>query len=269
MKTAAFHHPDISLPVIRRRATEAALDAMLEVGAFLATKGRSALVRSCYPSDTAYRSAMWRLRKQGLVARRRERGKTPVLALTEKGQSSLPEVCRRSSPWPRKWGGLWYVLLYDVPESERAYRVALRKFLKRLRMGCLQKSVWVSHRDIRPEYDDLVQAGAVDDYSFLLESRTVLGRGPQAVIRAAWDMDGLQNVQRWYCETCEENLENLRGGALAKDELLALARDERMAYLHAMSADPLLPRNLWPGGYAGEQAWKLHRRMVSEITRRL
>ena len=42
-------------------------------------------------------------------------------------------------------------------------------------MGCLQKSVWVSPRDIRPEHDDLVKGIRVNFYAYLFEATTVLG----------------------------------------------------------------------------------------------
>jgi len=43
MNWMSFHHPDISLPVIKRRAAEEWLDILSGVGEILATQGRSVL----------------------------------------------------------------------------------------------------------------------------------------------------------------------------------------------------------------------------------
>ncbi|MBN1270513.1 MAG: hypothetical protein JXB04_13065 [Kiritimatiellae bacterium] len=145
----------------------------------------------------------------------------------------------------------------------------LRGFLTRLRMGWLHRSVWVTPRDIRPDYDDLVRGAAVGRYAFLLEAETVLGQSSLEIVENAWDMDRLQQVQHWYHQVFAENLERLRTDDVPEEELVELARDEMSAYLSAMQEDPLLPRALCPPGYRGEAAYKLHKAFAREIARRL
>lgn len=176
MQWESFHHPDWSLPVVRRRAAEEWLDLLSDVGELLATGGRSLIWKSSYPNRTAYNNAMYRLRGAGLAVNAQSAGKLPVLKLTEEGRKCLPLYYRPESQWNSKWNGIWYMLVFDVPEKERRYRDSLRRFLKRLRMGCLQKSVWITPRDIRPEYNDLEKVANVYSVSYLLESRTVLHR---------------------------------------------------------------------------------------------
>lgn len=159
--------------------------------------------------------------------------------------------------------------MYDVPEADRGYRNVLRKFLSRLRMGCLQRSVWVSPRDIRSEYEDLMEAAVVDSVSFLFESRTVLGRGPEDIVSGAWDWERLASIQNWYLEVATKVVDQVRGDVYSPDELLGLADQGIDAYLSAMAEDPLLPRTLWPEGYLGEEVYGLHCRFVSTIAARL
>ena len=50
------------------------------------------------------------------------------------------------------------------------YRNVLRQFLKAQRMGCFQKSVWITPTDIRPQYADLKEAAAVEVFACLFEA---------------------------------------------------------------------------------------------------
>jgi len=264
-----FHHPDISFPVVRRRAGEYFLQMLGMLGDVLVTRGRSLTWDYSFPSRQAYYSAVSRLRKAGVIAYRRGGGRNAVLVLTDKGQERLPEFCRSRRPWKKRWSGIWWVLVYDVPESEKTYREALRGFLKRMRMGGLQKSVWVSPHDIRPQYEDLCEAAAVDSFSFLMESRTVLGRGAEDIVQRAWDMEKLEEMQGWFCEICRENIERVRSNSVPVNQLPVLAAEALSGYQHVMREDPILPESLWPRDYQGERAFELYHRLAREVAKRL
>ncbi len=263
-----LHHPHFSATVFRRRAVEQMLD-LLVGGLEMSTQGAHFLSRSCYTSNAAYYSALRRLEKKGLIVRYHGKRRERVIALTPQGKSATSIVCRKKEPWPRKWNGIWYLLTYDVPEANRSYRDTLRHFLKRMRMGGLQKSLWISPKDIRPEYDDLSEAINVDLHSFLFETRSVLGRPASEIVYRAWNWNRLNVGQEWYITTCNKKLEQLRSDLLSQEELCTLAREELALYTACMHDDPLLPRPLWPSDYRGYRAWQLHRRFVAELSHKM
>ncbi len=260
-----FHHPDWSLPVVKRRLSEEWIDLLNDVGEILATNGRSLIWNNTYPNETAFRSAMSRLRKSGVLIERQRDGSLPSLQLTEQGRSKLPAYHHPEKLWNTKWNGIWYVLIFDVPEKERAYRDTLRRILKRLRMGCLQKSVWVTPRDIRPEYDDLEQAANIHAVSYLLESRTVLHRETAEIVDASWDFDGLQRLHERYLTVFNENLKLMKNTSPGEASLLNLLYSEAEAYVQCMRTDPLLPNALLPKEYLGKQVYKLHQQFRKSI----
>lgn len=269
MNWVDFHHPDLSPTVLRRRAADEFLDFLYEVGDLTRLRHRYFTHAWDYPSRTAYFRAVYRLRDKGLVAYRREGGRNPVIRLTGKGKASRPDAFRPEQRWSRRWNKLWYVLVYDVPEKDRGYRNVLRSFLKRMQMGRLQGSVWVTPDDIRPDYDDLIKAAAVDNFAFLFEARTVLGQKAEMVVRSAWDIEQLEALQGDYCRTTSANLDRLRSGSVRQEDLLRLARRNLSAYLRVMRDDPLLPRPLWPTNYLGPETLRLHRELVRELRRLL
>ncbi|MFH1970692.1 MAG: hypothetical protein ABIJ53_10290 [Verrucomicrobiota bacterium] len=149
------------------------------------------------------------------------------------------------------------------------YRNVLRQFLRRLRMGCLQGSVWITPRDIRPEYDDLVKAAGIESYAYLFEARTVLGLPAGTVVRSAWSMDLLEQCQQWYCANAQRNWEALRLKHFSAKSLWFLARETNRAFRAVMAPDPLLPKALWPEGYRGAEVIAWHRRLLGELARQL
>lgn len=261
----AFHHPDISLPVVRRRIGLELVE-MLEILGDVAIHGGWAFLQNrSYPNRNAYRRALGRLSEQGLIVK--ERGlDTPVLRISEEGVDSLEAYFRPEKCWNRKWSGIWYLLVYDVPETDRSYRNVLRQFLKRQRMGCFQKSVWITPHDIRPQYADLDEAAALGAFACLFEARTVLGMAAERVVWESWDFDRLYEIQKRFCEVYGENLEILRGFATpGQNALMRLAAEEIDAYRSAFVLDPLLPSPLLPQDYKGKEAHNLHLEITNQI----
>lgn len=262
-----FHHPDISLPVIRRRATEEFLDLMAAYGKMVAERQFDNFFATCFPSTTARDSAAYRLRKAGVIAYQRAKDGSRVLRLAP-GRPPR-DVFDPQRLWKRPWSGRWSVLTYDVAEEERVFRDSLRRFLKRLRMGCLQKSVWISPDDIRPDYDDLRQTLQIDFVAYLFEARTVLGRRAEDIVRSAWDFARLRDQHGWYLGFVERHHKLVLLPKTSASAVNALAREEITAYLTAMDSDPLLPRRLIPVGYTGFEVFDAHQRFVRAVRRRI
>lgn len=259
-----FHDPDICLPVVRRRFGEALLDLVAWYAMLPAPGG---FWQPSYQSKIAHSCATYRLRKAGLLAYKN--GSKRILELTDLGEKEILRTLKPQRFWNQKWNGIWDIMVYDIVEEERALRDNLRGFLKRLRMGGLQRSVWVSVRDIRPEYDDLMRTVSIQFECFLFESKTVLGQGPDSVVNSAWNWDRIDQIQSHYLRTYEHNLGIVREDKLRGNELRTIARDEISAYLSAMEEDPLLPKELLPNGYLGKKVYELHKTFVRDVAYRL
>ena len=236
---------------------------------FLSKDDWAVLNHSCYPNRKSYRDATYRLRDKGLLVHHRDGGRTPKLTLTEAGENSLPDYFNPEKAWGRKWKGVWYLFVYDVPEVDRKYRDVLRQFLKRMHLGCLQQSVWITPFDIRPEFDDLVKGASVDAFAYLFESKTVLGLPNRRVVDDAWNFDRVLQIQSHYCSVMEENRARLADGKVGEEDLASLIRLSLEGLHSAFSEDPLLPKTLWPPGYEGERAIGLHRSLFKAIGRKI
>ncbi len=231
--------------------------------------GASEIYGHCYPSRRAYHASVARLKNKGFVTHSKTDGSLPSITLTAEGEAQLPAYCNPERHWSKRWNKWWYVLMFDVPEAERKYRDTLRSFLKKNRFGCLQKSVWVSPRDVRADYDDLDRAASVDSVAFLFEARTVLGHGNQSVVREAWDFNKIDRIHELYLQYAQENLSLLESTSVPEHKLMQLLRMDNQAYAQAMSLDPLLPHELLPRSYQGKHVAELHRKLIQTVAEHL
>ncbi len=265
----AFHHPDISLPIVRRRIGMELLDMLTFLGDVATRRAWVFIQNRSRPNPRAFNQAVGRLSKQGLIIQSQGLN-TPSLKISEEGLALMETYLRPDKCWNKKWNGIWYILMYDVPEADRPYRNVLRQFLKHQRMGCFQKSVWITPHDIRPQYADLEKAAAIEVFACLFEAKTVLGMPSEKIVSESWDFDRLFEVQKRFCEVYEENLDLLQQPALpSMENLMRLAAEEMDAFRSAFILDPLLPDALLPRDYKGKDAYDLHLKITNQIRRSL
>lgn len=259
-----FHHPNLSWRVTGRRCQDALTDALAYYGDFILSRGRSAWRNHSYASPTSYLNAVNRLKRQGIVAFKRRHGRPPVLNVTPRRPADQT-VLRPDRWWGERWHGVWYVLVYDIPEVRRSYRDQLRRILMHHRCGCLQESVWVSPRDIRPLFDDLSKAASLHFDAHLFEARSVLGRDHEEIVTRAWNFERIEAAHQRYQSDVEKSLQRLRAQAVSDSDITAAARDELMRFRLLIESDPLLPAKLHPVNYTGLRSYKLHRDWIQAV----
>jgi phenylacetic acid degradation operon negative regulatory protein len=204
------------------------------------------------PEPTA-RVAAARLRKEDWLTARKT-GRETVLALTPAAWQQLDEgrdriFSRAAGPWD----GHWHMVIYQVPESERALREHLRRRLAWLGFGPLAASVWVSPHDLA----SLVKTALADNGSVQLDvfrSRSDDSAADRAIAARAWDLAALDTDYQEMLAGYRPRLERYRTAPLDGPDALS----ERMRLIHDYRRfpfrDPDLPPELLPPGWHGRQA---------------
>jgi phenylacetic acid degradation operon negative regulatory protein len=207
-----------------------------------------------------------RLTRKGLV-RRTGHGEKATFAITTAGRARVRLLEPRAS-WEAPWDGLWRVVAFDVPESQRRSRYNLWRALRTRRFGLLQRSVWVWPHDVTLILTEMINAEGIPECFCGFEAKRLLLCTNAEVVRAAWDFKEIGKRQFGYLESPMVTLKKaLNARNLA--ELAAVARVEQQAYAYAISMDPLLPRELWPQDYRGLRVQEKHERFQQSLTNRL
>lgn len=105
-------------------------------------------------------NAFYELRKKGLIE---FEGGIP--RLTEKGFTRLQAYK------PSKLKNAYFMIIFDIPESERNKRQKLRLLLRELKFVQVQKSVWITQYDIRDYLKAEVKDLQLDEYVKVFEAR--------------------------------------------------------------------------------------------------
>ncbi|MCX6735517.1 MAG: hypothetical protein NTZ13_00320 [Candidatus Parcubacteria bacterium] len=92
-----------------------------------------------------FANATGNLRRGGYIEESIGDNGTPRIRLTKKGEAYFQKILFDDVqlPEPKKWGGKWTFVLFDIPVQFSKAREALRWRLKALGFYQYQKSVWV------------------------------------------------------------------------------------------------------------------------------
>lgn len=173
-------------------------------------------------------------------------------ALLDEGRARIFE--RTQGPWD----GLWHMVMYSVPETDRALREQLRKKLAWLGFGPVSASVWVSPHDrtgaIRAEFGH--SAGVVID---AFHARSDGPAADRDIAERCWDLAGLDRDYTDLLGEYQPRLGDYRAGRLRGRDALV----ERMQLIHDYRMfpfrDPDLPPELLPAGWSGRVAHEVFR----------
>lgn len=120
------------------------------------------------------REVLERLRKRRLVVYD-EKGRETYIRVTEKGRQHLRKFDFEAIALkrPRRWDGVWRIVLFDIPERKARQRKILRDKLRDLGFYQLQKSVWVCPYGCHDEIDFITRFLDVDRHVLYLESNSL------------------------------------------------------------------------------------------------
>jgi len=141
----------------------------LEVNKQLAARQRKVLAKS--GGEKEFRKLMYYMDRQDWI-NTSGRGEKLKLKVTNKGLVRLEKLSFKhlSLPKGQKWDGKWRIVTFDIPESKRRARDALRRLLKELGFSQLHKSVWVTPIPCRRQVLKIKKLYGVRNHISLIEA---------------------------------------------------------------------------------------------------
>jgi len=107
-----------------------------------------------FQKDNRFRNAFYYLKRRGLLDIRKKDHQI-YIALTAEGRKRAGRylIDDLEIKKPKKWDGKYRIVIFDIPNTTRIKRDALRGKLKELGFFRLQQSVWVHPFDCRKEIE--------------------------------------------------------------------------------------------------------------------
>lgn len=164
---------EIAKKVLLALATGALITtAMIAPGVILAAK--PFLDRKKY-DQRRLRAAFKRMVKQKIIElKENEKGET-VVKITKKGEVRVLKYKLRDLmiPKPRKWDGLWRIVIFDIPNKKRLARDVLREKLTELGFHKIQKSVFVYPYECEKEIEFIKAIYDVQRHVSLIRAKDI------------------------------------------------------------------------------------------------
>jgi phenylacetic acid degradation operon negative regulatory protein len=247
----------------------AVLDIIEDLAFFATRPGMGRMSRYWGYTETraAYR-AFQRWEEQQYLERM-EQGKEVLYRITKKGKELLERKRPSAEHRNRAWDGRWRMVVFDFPETARKARDAFRRTLRDQRLGCLQKSVWISPDSIIPAWKRHLQETKLNEWVLLFESAELGPVDDVEIARKVWSLDDLSKCYQQFVSEHRDlpgRLRRARSSGLEGDMGRAVRR-ESDKYLALLADDPMLPRVLLPKGFAGIEADGLHAAIRAELRR--
>jgi phenylacetic acid degradation operon negative regulatory protein len=106
--------------------------------------------------------------------------------ITPKGEAYIDDILgilKSRGAWDKKWR----LVMFEIPESNRALRDKLRRQLNGLGLGTLQASVWISPQDIKEKIDQINEKLDVSTKLKYFEVSSTPFLNEQ-IIKKSWDI---------------------------------------------------------------------------------
>lgn len=153
--------------------------------------------------EAAARATLTRMTRTGLLSADRA-GRRTVHRLTERAVAIVDEEAAWLDTFglvDAPWDGLWSVLAFSIPESQRATRHLARSRLKWLGFAPLYDGVWISPGDRAAEaMAQLRELDVMDVTSMRATLETSIEGGPQT----AWDLDAVAEQYREFADALKD-----------------------------------------------------------------
>ena len=226
-----------------------------DVGGWAPVADLVTLMEDVDVSAHSTRSAISRMKQAGFLAADQRHGAAGY-ALTEEATAILRDGDDRiyHSIEPADAGGDWIMVVYSVPEAERAKRHQLRTRLARLGFGQLTSGVWIAPKGAAPHLRRMLHTTGLDGYVTTWTGRPADPFSIERWVADAWDLSGLAASYRDFAAEHEPVVAALEDQAA--DDRAAFS-----AYMRLLShwrrlpfMDPGLPSELLPSPWPGIEA---------------
>ena len=222
-------------------------------------------------SEQAVRSVLSRMWKKGWLQRRRV-GRKSYYSLTEKSQELLATGAQRIfEPEDEEWSGDWYLIAYNIPESQRQQRNKLRRQLTWMGCGAFNTAIWISPWDITNDVLEVGRRLGIEEFVQVFRAQHLGFADPKVLVARCWDLERINSQYAAFVDKYEPMLARDKGALEDWDHVdPAQCFTTRFMLLHEYRefpfVDPHLPPELLPSDWLRVRAAELFKEYYALLT---
>lgn len=158
----------------------------------------------------------------------------------------------------RRWEGWFYMVIFDIPEKYKVKRELFRRTLKKLKLGKLQNSIWITPFDV---YDNVEIARAKldisPDYLHYFKTTSIIPKDLKEFSKKIWN---IQEIEKKY----NNFIKNFGYIKSIEDAIIG-----QFEYLSILNEDPQLPVEFIGKDWKGFQANEVYKKTVNSFINEL
>jgi len=213
------------------------------------------------------RPQLYQLQRAKLLERH-QHGAHGTWSLSARGRLAACGGIDPEQRWQRAWDGKWRFLVFDLPVNSAQLRLKLWRWLRGQRIGLLQQSVWLTPDRVDDAALPLDRFKLRPSAVIVVEGHAAAPASDEDLVKSAWDFDEINGRYRNVLELAARGRQLARRVEAKPLEFGQWLAAERVAWVEALNADPLLPASLLPSGYLGRQAWSERQAAYGAVAKR-
>jgi phenylacetic acid degradation operon negative regulatory protein len=226
-----------------------------ETGGWMSVASIIRLLAQCDVEEPAVRSAIFRLKRRGLL----EAAKVDNVAgygLSDEARVILDEGDRRIFARRRATAADgWLLAVFSVPESARDKRHRLRSRLTWLGFGTVSAGVWIAPAHLYEETRETLERHGLDVYVELFRSDHLAFADTARRVPDWWDLPRLRALYDDFLDRYEPVLAGYRRrGGIEEPQAFADYVNVLTDWRRLPYAEPGLPADVLPADWAGVRA---------------
>jgi phenylacetic acid degradation operon negative regulatory protein len=243
-----------------------------EAGGWMSVASLIRLLAQCTVDEPAVRSAIFRLKRRGLLAAVRLDG-VAGYALSDDAREILREGDRRIFSRRRATPAEgWLLAVFSVPETNRDRRHLLRSRLAWLGFGTVSAGVWIAPAHLYDEAKQTLERDGLDVYVELFRGDHLAFADTAARVSQWWDLARLRELNEDFLRRYEPMAKaygrrsGIDDAQAFADYVNALTDWRRLPYLEPGLPLERLPAD-WNGVRAADAFFELHDRLAAPAHR--
>lgn len=201
-----------------------------------------------------------------------EKGGEVYMRITSEGRKTIkrdfPMLSFQNKPWDRKWR----IVMFDIEEIKKVVRDRLRRKLKELGFGMLQKSVFISPHNIMKDFLEFCESAGIKQYLYFLETENLIVEDKAEFANKVWNLDELNESYKNIIDEIEKIKNKYIITQSDRSKKLYTQNDSGMRkeaakiknrWLNTVVYDPFLPKILLPKPWYEYEVRRLVRNLAT------